>query len=170
MASEIAGREVRLEPAARPPTVARRMSGVAGVIFTLAIVMGIPEAQRRLSLFVQSAGSPSSTIFASLVAVGLFLLLYGVPAIVLIHGGTRLRGLALLGPLATLVSFAVTTMARAEAGAPRPSGVEVAELVAFIAALVVLLTGRPSRARLRAGLAVGGLWLVLGLLRAIGPL
>lgn len=170
MESQIAGREVRLEPAGRPSTIARRMSAVAGVIFTLAIVMGIPEAQRRLSLLVQSAGGPSSTIFASLVAVGLFLVLYGVPAILLVHGGTRFRALALLGPFLTLVSFAVTTIARAEAGDPRPAGVEVAELIAFTAALVVLLTGRPSRARLRAGLAVGGLWLVISLLRALGPL
>jgi hypothetical protein len=146
------------------------MSAVAGAIFTLAIVMGIPEAQRRLSLFVQSAGGPRSTIFASLLAVGLFLVLYGVPAILLIHGGTRFRTLALLGPLLTLVSFAVTTIARAEAGGPRPSGVEVADLITFTAALTVLLTGRPSRGRLRAGVAVGALWLVLGLLRALGPL
>ena len=170
MESRIAGREVGLEPAGRPPTFARRMSALAGVIFTLAIVMGIPEAQRRLSLFVQSAGGPRSTIVASLVAVGLFLVLYGVPAILLIHGGTRYRALALLGPFLTLVSFAVTAIARAETGGPRLSGVEVAELVTFTAALIVLLTGRPGRARLRAGLAVGALWLVLGLVRALGPL
>jgi hypothetical protein len=91
-----------------------------------------------------------------------------VPAIWLLHGGTRLRALALVGPFLTMGSFVITIFTRAETGGPRPAGVEIGEVVAFTVAAVLLLTGRPSRARLRAGAGVAGLWLVLSLLRLLG--
>jgi hypothetical protein len=168
METQLARREARVEVTGPSASVARRTAGLAGVLFVLAIVVGIPEAQRRVALLVQTAGSPTSTILPVLIAFGVFLVLYGVPAIWLLHGGMRFRVLALAGPFLTLGSFVSTVVTRAETGGPRPAGVEVGEVVAFTAAAVVLLTGRPSRARLRAGAGVACLWLVLSLIRLLG--
>jgi hypothetical protein len=168
MDTQLARRDVRVESLGPAASVARRMAGVAGALFVVAIIVGIPEAQRRVALLVQSTGTPSSNILPALIAFGVFLLLYGVPAIWLLHGGTRLRALALVGPFLTMGSFVITIFTRAETGGPRPAGVEIGEVVAFTAAAVLLLTGRPSRARLRAGAGVAGLWLVLSLLRLLG--
>jgi hypothetical protein len=167
---QVARRDLRSESASLRPSLARAMARVAGALLVLAIVIGIPEAQRRVSLLGQSMGGASSTVLVGLAAVGVFLIMYGVPAIWLLNGGTRLRVLALVGPLLTAGSFAITSAARAAVGGPRPPSIEVAELVAFTAAMVVLLTGRPSRARLRAGASIGGLWFVLSVIRVIAPL
>jgi len=169
METQIVRREGRGEPIGASTSVARRTAGLAGALFVLAIVVGIPEAQRRVALLVQSTGTPTSNILPVLIAFGVVLVLYGVPAIWLLHGGTRFRALALAGPFLTVGSFLVTLIARAEAGGPRPGGLEVGEVVTFTAAALVLLTGRPSRARLRAGAGVACLWLVLSLLRLLGP-
>jgi hypothetical protein len=167
MDSQLAGREVRVQVAGPSHSFSRRTAAAAGALFLLAIVVGIPEAQRRVALLIQSAVNPTSSILPVLIAFGVFLVLYGVPAIWLLHGGTRFRGLALAGPFLTLGSFVVTIFARAEAGGPRPGGIEVGEVVAFTAASVVLLTGRPSRARLRAGTGIACLWLLLSVIRLL---
>jgi hypothetical protein len=92
---------------------------------------------------------------------------YGVPAIWLLHGKTRFRALAIAGPFLTLGSFVITAAAKSGAGEKPPASIEIAELISFTAAAVVLLTGRPSRARLRAGVGIACFWLVVSLVRAV---
>jgi hypothetical protein len=170
MEIQVARRDLSSEPAWSRQSVARAMARVAGALLVLAIVIGIPEAQRRVALLGQSAGGARATVLVGLAAVGVFLILYGGPAIWLLNGGIRFRSLALVGPFLTAGSFAITSVARAAVGGPRPASIEVAELLAFTAAMVVLLTGRPSRTRLRVGAGVGGLWLLLSVVRVVARL
>ena len=167
MESDIAGRDVRSDSLRRPLSIARRTSAVAGALFVAAIIVGIPEAQRRLTLLLQLDGSSPKTIFPGLAAFAILFLLYGVPAIWLLHGRTRFRALALVGPLLTLGSFVITAAAKSGAGEPPPASIEIAELIAFTAASVVLLTGRPRLARLRSGIGIACFWLVLSLVRSV---
>ena len=167
MESDIAGRDVRSESLRRPLSIARRMSAVAGALFVAAIVVGIPEAQRRLTMVLQLDGRSPATILTALCAFAILLVLYGVPAIWLLHGKTRFRAAALAGPFLTLGSFVVTAAARSGAGDRPPAGIEIAELISFTVASVVLLTGRPTRGRLRAGIGLAGFWLVLSLVRTV---
>jgi len=167
MESEFAGRDARSESLRRPLSLARRMSAVAGALFLAAIIVGIPEAQRRLTLLLQLDGRSPATILTALCAFAILLVLYGVPAIWLLHGRTRFRTAALAGPFLTLGSFVVTAAARSGAGDRPPAGIEIAELISFTVASVVLLTGRPSRGRLRAGIGLAGFWLVLSLVRTL---
>ena len=167
MESDIAGRDVRSDSLRRPLSIARRMSAVAGALFLAAIIVGIPEAQRRLTLLLQLDGRGTTTIFTALAAFVILLVLYGVPAIWLLHGKTRFRTIAIAGPFLTLGSFVITAASRSGAGDPPPAGIEIAELISFTVAAVVLLTGRPSRTRLRAGIGIACFWLVLSLVRAL---
>ncbi len=167
MESDIAGRDVRSESLRRPLSIARRMSAVAGALFVAAIIVGIPEAQRRLTLLLQLDGRSTPTILTGVAAFAILLVLYGVPAIWLLHGKIRFRAAALVGPFLTLGSVVITAAARRGAGDPPPAAIEIAELISFAAASVVLLTGRPSRARLRAGISVACFWLVLSLVRMV---
>jgi hypothetical protein len=167
MQSDIAGRDVRSESLRHPRSIARRMSAVAGALFVAAIVVGIPEAQRRLTLVLQLDGRSPATILTALAAFTILLVLYGVPAICLLHGKNRFRTAALAGPLLTLGSLVITAAARSGAGDRPPAGLEIAELISFTVAAVVLLSGRPSRGRLRAGIGLAGFWLVLSLVRTV---
>jgi hypothetical protein len=167
MESDIAGRDVRPESLRRPLSIARQMSAVAGALFVAAIIVGIPEAQRRLTLLLQLDVRSPTTIFTALAAFVILLVLYGVPAIWLLHGKTRFRALAVVGPFLTLGSFVITAATRSGAGDPLPAGVEIAELISFTLASVVLLTGRPGRGRLRAGIGIAAFWLVLSLVRLV---
>ena len=115
MDSDIAGRDVRSESLRRPLSIARRMSAVAGALFVAAIVVGIPEAQRRLTMVLQLDGRSPATVLTALCAFAILLVLYGVPAIWLLHGKTRFRAVALAGPFLTLGSFVVTAAARSGA-------------------------------------------------------
>ncbi len=167
MESDIAGRDLPSDSLRRPLSIARRMSVIAGALFVAAIIVGIPEAQRRLTLLLQLDGRSPMTIFTALAAFAILLVLYGVPAIWLLHGKTRFRALAIIGPFLTLGSFVITAAAKSGAGEKPPASIEIAELISFTAAAVVLLTGRPSRARLRAGVGIACFWLVVSLVRAV---
>ena len=167
MESDIAGRDVRSESLRRPLSIARRTSAVAGVLFVAAIVVGIPEVQRRLTLLLHLDVKSPAPIFTGLAAFAILFVLYGIPAIWLLHGEIRFRAFALMGPFLTLGSFVITAATKSGAGDPPPASVEIAELISFTTASVVLLTGRPSRARLRAGIGVACFWLVLSLVRTI---
>ena len=91
MESDIAGRDVRSESLRRPLSIARRMSAVAGVLVVAAIVVGIPEAQRRLTLLLHLDVESPAPIFTGLAAFAILFVLYGIPAIWLLHGEIRFR-------------------------------------------------------------------------------
>src|SRR5438270_2233675 len=101
MDSQLAGRDVRRGVGGPAHSVARRTAGLAGAIFLLAIVVGIPEAQRRIALLVPPSGGAGADVLPVVIGFGVFLLLYGVPSFWFLHGGTRFRALALAGPLLT---------------------------------------------------------------------
>src|SRR5947209_5833334 len=79
MQSDIAGRDVRSESLRHPRSIARRMSAVAGGLFVAAIVVGIPEAQRRLTLVLQLDGRSPATILTALAAFTILLVLTVCP-------------------------------------------------------------------------------------------
>jgi hypothetical protein len=87
-------------------------------------------------------------------------------AVSLLRGRLRLRVVALVLALLQLLATAVIAVAQ-QMGHHRPKVLNIIDAAMFALPMLILLTGRPNRARLRIGSAFGAAWALLFLLRLL---